>query len=113
MQNINLKVFDGSEIIAIAAAIININHPVIERGENAVTTEDEVYENILAGLALHGIKCHDWRHFSDKLYNYEDEPFRERFFCNNSDIIDSIIMYLDRERSTGNDVVCVRVMFKK
>lgn len=113
MKNINIKVFDGSEIIAIAAAIINVNHPVIERGEEAVTTEDEVYETILQKLALHNIKCHDGRHFTDKLYNYEDEPFSERFFCHDSDIIKSVSLYLDRERSTGDDVVCVRVLLEE
>lgn len=112
MKDIRIRIFDGGELIKIAAALINVSHPVIETGESAVTNKDDVYNSILRNLAAHNIKCHDSRKFSDKLYNYENEPCRERFDCSDSYVVKSIVLYLDKERSTGDDVVCVNVIFR-
>nr|WP_295440291.1 hypothetical protein [uncultured Prevotella sp.]DAV55025.1 MAG TPA: hypothetical protein [Caudoviricetes sp.] len=112
MKDIKIRIFDGSELILIAAALINVKHPIPEQGENALTTKDDVYRYILTSLANHNIKCHDSRNFSDKLYNYENEPCKEKFECSNSVAVKSIVLYLDKERSTGDDVVCVSVIFR-
>lgn len=112
MKKVSITIFEGSDLINIAAALLNVKHPVIERGEEAVTTQDDVYNAILKTLAVHGIKCHDSRNFSDKLYNYESKPYKARFECSDSVCVKSIILYLDRERSTGDDVVCVSVIFR-
>ena len=112
MKDIKIRVFDDSELIKIAAALINVQHPIPEQGENALTTKDDVYRHVLTSLANHNIKCHDCRNFSDKLYNYEDEPCKERFECSDSVAVKSIVLYLDKERSTDDDVVCVRIIFR-
>ena len=112
MKDIKIRIFDGSELIKIAAALINVKHPITEQGENALTTKDDVYNTILQTLANHNIKCHDSRNFSDKIYNYESKLYKERFECSDSTIIKSIVLYLDKERSTGDDVVCVSVIFR-